>query len=121
LEEVNIMMNVIIKWFIVALSLLLAEYLIPGISVASFYTALIVAVLLGIVNLILKPILVILTLPINIMTLGLFTLVINAALFWFLATIVKGFYVDGFIAAFLGALLVSVVSYFGNKLLLDND
>jgi len=115
------MIHLITKLFIVALALLLAEYLIPGITVTSFYTALIVAVLLGVVNLILKPILIILTLPINIMTLGLFTFVINAALFWFLATIVKGFYVDGFVSAFLGALLVSVVSYLGNRVLLNDD
>ena len=116
----NIMINILTKWSLVALSLLLAAYIIPGISVASFYTAFIVAILLGVVNIILKPILVILTLPINILTLGLFTFVINAILFWFLATIVKGFYVDGFLDAFLGALVVSVVSYLGGKLFLDN-
>ena len=115
------MMNLIVKWLIGALAVLGAAYLIPGIVVASFYTALIVAALWGVVNVIVKPILVILTLPITILTLGLFTLVINALLFWFLGTIVKGFAVEGFVAAFLGALFVSVVSFVGNKILARND
>ncbi len=110
-------MYIITKLLLTALALLLAEYFIPGISIASFYTALVIAVSLAVVNLIFKPILVVLTLPINIITLGLFTFVINALLFWFLSTIVKGFYVDGFVSAFLGALVLSVVSYVGNKVL----
>jgi len=112
-------MKILMKLLFTALALILAAYVIPGISVASFYTALIIAVLLGLVNLIFKPILILLTLPINILTLGLFTFVINAFLFWFLSTIVKGFYVEGFIAAFLGALVVSVVSYIGNRMLME--
>ncbi|MEK7555838.1 MAG: phage holin family protein [Patescibacteria group bacterium] len=110
-------MRIIVKWFIVALSLLLAAYLVPGIAVTSFYTALIVAVLLGVVNIVLKPILVVLTLPINLLTLGLFTFVINGFLFWFLSTIVKGFSVEGFLAALLGSLVVSAVSYISSELL----
>ncbi|MFC1721039.1 phage holin family protein [Patescibacteria group bacterium] len=113
-------MKILMKLLFTALALILAAYVIPGISVASFYTALIIAVLLGLVNLIFKPILILLTLPINILTLGLFTFVINAFLFWFLSTIVKGFYVEGFIAAFLGALVVSVVSYIGNRMLMED-
>jgi len=114
------MTELLTKWLIAALSILLAAYLIPGISVESFYVALIVAVLLAVVNLIFKPILVVLTLPVNIITLGLFTFVINALLFWFVETIVKGFYVDGFWAAFLGALVVSIATNLGNKLLTDD-
>ena len=113
-------MKILMKLLFTALALLLAAYLVPGISVASFYTALIVAVLLAVVNLIFKPILVLLTLPINILTLGLFTFAINALLFWFLSTVVKGFYVEGFMAAFIGALIVSVVSYVGSKILSDD-
>lgn len=111
------MMRIIVKWFIVALSLLLAAYLVPGIAVTSFYTALIVAVLLGVVNIVLKPILVVLTLPINLLTLGLFTFVINGFLFWFLSTIVKGFSVEGFLAALLGSLVVSAASFVSGELL----
>lgn len=112
-------MKIIAKWFISALAILLAAYLVPGIAVASFYTALIVAVLLGVANLILKPILVVLTLPISLITMGLFTLAINGFLFWFIGTIVKGFSVSGFMAAFLGALVVSVANYFGDKIIND--
>ncbi len=112
-------MKTIAKWFISALAILLAAYIVPGIAVASFYTALIVAVLLAAANLILKPILVVLTLPISIITLGLFTLVINGLLFWFIGTIVKGFSVEGFLAAFLGALVVSAGNYIGDKIISD--
>ncbi len=112
-------MKFIVKWFISALAILLSAYLVPGIAVASLYTALIVAVFLGLANLTLKPVLVVLTLPINVITLGLFTLVINGLLFWFAGTIVKGFAVAGFSAAFLGALIVSAANYLGNKVVND--
>ncbi len=108
-------MTIIAKWFISALSLLAAAYLVPGISVSSFYIALIVALFLGIVNAIIRPLLVILTLPINVITLGLFIFVINGFLFWFLSTFIKGFYVEGLGIAIIGALIVSVFSYFGNR------
>ncbi len=115
------MIHLLTKWLLAALAVMLAAYLVPGIMVASFYTALIVAVLLAVVNVIIKPILILLTLPLTILTLGLFTFVINALLFWFVGSVVKGFSVDGFIAAFLGALLVSIVSFIGNKILANND
>ena len=89
----------------------IAYYLVPGIHVSSFYTALLAAVLLGLINAIIKPLLLILTLPVNILTLGLFTLVINAFLFWFASSIVKGFTVDNFTAAFWGALFMSIASW----------
>lgn len=109
-------MKLFIKWLIAALALLLTAYLVPGITVSSFYIALIVAVLLGIVNIVLRPILVVLTLPINILTLGLFIFIINGLLFWFLASFVQGFEVDGFWTAVIGAIIVSLISWFGNQL-----
>jgi len=109
------MRYLIAKWLVVALSLLLVAYLIPGISIESTYTALIVAAVLGLVHLLIKPILIILTLPITILTLGLFSFVINALLFWFVASFIKGFEVSGFFSAFLGALVVSVISSFAMK------
>jgi len=115
------MIHLVTKWLLVALALLFAAYLIPGITVASFYTALIVAALLGVVNVVLKPILVLLTLPINIITLGLFTFIINGFLFWFLASFVQGFSVSGFWVAVLGALVVSMVSYIGEKVFLSKE
>ena len=111
------MITLIAKWLVVALSFLLAAYLVPGIEVASFYTALILAVVWGVINLTIKPVLTILTLPISLITLGLFSFVINALLLWFLGTIVKGFEVQGFIAAFLGALVIAIASWAGNVLL----
>lgn len=110
-------MHLLTKWLLNALALLLAAYLIPGIHVEGFYVALIASLLLGVLNIIVKPILIILTLPINILTLGLFTFVINGSLFWFLGTFLKGFSVDGFLPALLGALLVSVISSLGGKMI----
>lgn len=113
-------MNIILKILATAATLILVAYLVPGFAVASFYTALIVAVVLGLVNLIIKPIVVILTLPINILTLGLFTFVINALLLWFVASFIDGFSIDGFIPAFLGALIISIVSWIVGSLSKDD-
>lgn len=101
----------IIRLIINALIIIGIAYLVPGISVGSFYTALLVAIILGLINAIIRPIIILLTLPVNILTLGLFTLVINALLFWLVATIVKGFTVDGFLPAFWGALILWLVSW----------
>ncbi len=110
-------MKIVFKILIVALALLGVEFLVPGVEVASFYTAVIVALILGLLNLIVRPILVILTLPITIVTLGIFIFVINALLFWFAASFIEGFAVSGFLAALLGSLLVSLASTVTNKLL----
>jgi putative membrane protein len=104
----------ILRLVINALIIIGIAYLVPGITVSSFYTALLVAVILGLVNAILRPILILLTLPVNILTLGLFTLVINALLFWLVSTIIKGFTVDGFMPAFWGALLLWLGSWVTN-------
>ncbi len=109
-------MKIIIKILIGALALLVAAYFVPGVFVESFYIAVIAAIILGILNLIVRPVLILLTLPVTLITLGLFTFVINAALFAFAASFIQGFSVDGFIPALLGSLLVSVVTTIGNKL-----
>ena len=114
-------MTIIAKWFISALSLLGAAYLINGITVESFYTALIVALFLGFINAIIRPILIILTLPVTLLSLGLFIFVINGFLFWFLSTFIKGFEVDGFIPAIMGAITVSVFSWMGNRFIVKDD
>ena len=110
-------MHFLTKWLLNALALLLAAYFVPGIHVDGLYVALIATLLLGVLNIIVKPVLIILTLPINILTLGLFTFVINGLLFWFLGTFVGGFHVDSFLSAVAGAFIVSVVSSLGGKLL----
>ena len=93
-------MNLLLRWLINAGTLLLLAYYLPGMEVSGWYAALITAFVLGLVNAVLKPILVILTLPVNILTLGLFTFVINALLFWFVASFIEGFAVTGFWSAF---------------------
>ena len=84
-------MEILINWLVSALAIMVGAYILPGVKIESFITALLIAVVLGIINAIIKPILVILTLPINILTLGLFTLVINALLIMLCAWIVPGF------------------------------
>jgi putative membrane protein len=110
-------MKLLLRWVINAGTLLLLASYLPGISVSGWYTALITALLLGLLNALLKPILVFLTLPVNILTLGLFTFVINALLFWFVATVVKGFAVAGFWPAFFGALIIIVINWLISDLL----
>lgn len=92
-------------------------YLLPGITVASFGSALIAALVLGLVNMLVKPVLVLLTLPITIVTLGLFLIVINALLFWFVGSVLKGFQVNGFWWAVGGAILYSIISGLLTKLI----
>lgn len=103
-------MTILANWIVSGLAIFLSAYLLSGVHVDGFATALIVAVVLGIVNAILKPILIILTLPINILTLGLFTLVINALLILLITGLIPGFKVDGFWWAFLFGLVLSVVN-----------
>jgi len=113
-------MTIIAKWFISALSLLGAAYFIPGFHVASFYIALIVALLLGLVNAFIRPILIILTLPVTVISLGLFIFVINGSLLWFLSTFIDGFNIDGFFPAIIGAIVVSVFSWMGNRFIVKD-
>jgi len=110
-------MNLIARLLIIVLAILLTAYIVPGIMVEGFYAALIAAIVLGLFNLILKPILIILTLPIQIISLGLFTIVINAGLLWFAASILEGFEIEGFLAALIGSVIISFVSGVGNKLI----
>ena len=111
------MLHIITRVLLTALTLIIVERLIDGIHVAGVYSAIIAAIFLGLVNLIIRPILLVLSLPITLLTLGLFSFVINAALFWFVASFVDGFSVDGFLPALIGSIVVSVVSTLGNKIL----
>lgn len=103
-------MEILLIWILNAVALLIVAYILPGIAVASFGSALIAALVLGLVNTLVKPILVLLTLPVTIVTLGLFLLVINALVFWFVGSILKGFQVNGFWWAMLGALVYSIIA-----------
>jgi putative membrane protein len=112
------MTALLLRWLINAAGLLFVAYLYPGVVVEGFLAALIAALVLGLVNAVVRPILVILTLPATILTLGLFIFVINAFLFWFVAEIVHGFRVTGFGAALLGSILYSIITLLTSWLLL---
>lgn len=100
-------MKTIVKWLLSATALLLVAYLYSGVQVTSFGAALIAAFVIGLLNMILRPVLVVLTLPVTVVTLGLFLFVINALMFWAAAEVLDGFRVRGFGAAMLGSLIYS--------------
>jgi putative membrane protein len=102
---------IILKWLLMALSILITAYIVPGVAISGVWAALWLAIFLALVNVILKPLLILITLPINVLTLGLFTFVINALLVLLSATVIKGFEVQGFWAAILFSVLLSVISY----------
>jgi len=110
-------MKLLLRWLISAVALMLVAYYVPGVRVAGVYTALIAALIFGLINALIRPLALLLTLPLNVVTLGLFTLVINALMFWLASTIVKGFYVSGFWPAFWGALIMWIVAWLTNMLL----
>jgi putative membrane protein len=108
----------IFRLIIHMVAILIISYLLPGlIRVEGIWAALVAAFLLGIVNTILRPILIFFTLPITILTLGLFLLVINGLMLWLVSTVVKGFYVNGFWGAVLGSILISLVSWVLSRVL----
>lgn len=100
-------MKLIVKWLLSAAALLAVAYLYSGVQVTSFTAALMAALVIGLLNMILRPVLVLLTLPVTVLTLGLFLFVINALLFWVAAGLLDGFYVRSFGAALLGSLIYS--------------
>ena len=108
--------TILIRILTVVLALLIVTEYVPGVSVDGWQTAAIVAVLLGLINITIRPILFILTLLLTLITFGLFALVLNAAIFWFVASFVEGFAVDGAVPAFIGALVITVFSWVVNKL-----
>lgn len=101
-------MKLILRWLLLAAALLLVAYLYPGVTVTSFTAAMIAALVLGLLNTIVRPLLVLLTLPVTLLTLGLFLFVINALMFYFAALVLDGFNVTGFVAALVGSLLYSL-------------
>ena len=101
-------MKIFVRWLLLAAALLLVAQIYPGVRVQSFGAALIAALVLGLFNTLLRPLLVLLTLPVTVLTLGLFLFVINALLFYFAASLLQGFQVSGFLAALIGSLLYSL-------------
>ncbi len=104
------MISVLVNWIVSAMVIFSIAYILPGTTVVDFTAALVVALALGVINALLKPVLLILTLPINILTLGLFTFILNALLIILVSNIVPGFIVDGFLAALIFGIVLSVVN-----------
>jgi putative membrane protein len=113
------MARILIRWLILTAAILAAAYLVDGIVVTGFWAAFFAAAILGLLNVFFKPLLIILTLPVNILTLGLFTLVINAVLLKIASALIAGFDVHGFWPAVLGAVIISVVSWLLSTLISD--
>ncbi len=103
-------MRLLLIWICNALALLAVAYLLPGIRVDGIESALIAALVLGLINTLIRPLLILLTLPATVLTLGLFILVINGLLFWFAGSVLRGFWVSGFWVGVMGALLYSILS-----------
>lgn len=109
-------MEILINWLISAFAIIISAYILPGVHVSGFTAALVTAVVLGIINAVIKPVIIILTLPITVITLGLFTLVINAFVILLASSIVPGFRVDGFWWALIFSIVLSLVNSFLHQL-----
>jgi len=107
-------MGLVLRWLVLTAAILAASYLIEGIRVAGLFSAFFAAAILGILNAFLRPILILLTLPVNVLTFGLFTFVINALLLLMVSGVIAGFEVRGFWTALLGSLVISIVSWLLN-------
>ena len=114
-------MRLLLTWLINAAALMALPYLMHSVTVTNIGSALVAALVLGLVNTLIRPVLVVLTLPVTFLSLGLFILVINALLFWMVSHLVAGFHVAGFWSAFLAAILYSVISWALSTLLLKKD
>ncbi|HEX8966152.1 MAG TPA: phage holin family protein [Patescibacteria group bacterium] len=109
-------MQIIINLLLSTVAVIISAYVLPGVKVDSFLTAVVVAVVLGIINAVIKPILIVVTLPINIITLGLFTFIINGIIILLVSAFVPGFKVQGFLWAILFSIVLSIVSWFISSL-----
>ena len=114
------MQGLVIRWLLNAASLLITAWLIPGMEIRGIGAALIAALILGIVNAIIRPLVLFFTLPLNILTLGLFTLVINAVMLLIVKSVVNGFVITGFWPAFFGSIVLTIISGILSALVLDS-
>ena len=110
------MINAILKWILFSLLIMLVAWIIPGISVENFLSAMLVAVVIGLINVFIKPFVQLISLPVNFLTLGLFSLVINALLLMLAGAITPGFEVSGFLSALFGSVLLSLFSGVTSKI-----
>ena len=109
-------MKFILHFFVLVVAIYILPYVLSGIHVDTFVTALVVAAVLGFINFTIKPVLRLVTLPINIVTLGLFSFILNGLFLWFIAKVISGFKIDTFTAACWGALIVAIINWVGNKI-----
>lgn len=112
-------MGLLLRWLILTSGIIIASYLLEGIHVSGFFSAFFAAALLGILNALFRPVLILLTLPINILSLGLFTFVINALMLMMVSGIISGFEVHGFWTAVFGSLIISIISWLLNSFISD--
>ena len=110
------MLNTVLKWVIYAFLIVLISWIIPGIRVENFISAMLVCIIIALINTFIKPFLEVITLPINVLTLGIFSLILNALLFMLAGFIAPGFEVDGFLSALFGSILLSLFAYGVNKI-----
>ncbi len=110
-------MKLILKWLLSAAALLAVAYIYGGVAVASFGSAMLAALVIGLLNMLVRPVLVVLTIPVTLITLGLFLFVINALMFWSASGLLSGFHVNGFWAALLGSLIYSALGVLIDRLL----
>lgn len=110
-------MKTILHWLVLSGAIFATTFFVPGISVSPWWVVLIVGACLMFINTIIKPIISILTLPINILTLGLFSILVNAFLFWVLSVVIKDFTVAGFVPALIGSVIVSVLNWLASRMI----
>jgi putative membrane protein len=112
-------MRLLLLWILNAVALLAVTWLLPSIQVSGFGTALIAALVLGLINTLVRPVLAILTLPLTVLTLGIFYLVLNGLLFWLASALLPGFHVEGFVSAMVGAILYGLITWALSALIPD--
>ena len=113
-------MILLLRWILFAIAIIFVAWLVPGIGVENFQSAMLVTVIMALINIFISTLLILITLPINILTLGILGLIINALLFMLAGYIAPGFYVDGFLAAFLGSIVLSFLGLIINMVTLNN-
>ncbi len=113
-------MNIFFRWLMLILAVIASAYFVEGITLVGILPAVIAGAVLVFIHTIIKPVIKILTLPINILTLGIFSLVLNGLFFWFVSTVVSGFSVDNFVDAIWGSVIVSVLNWLADKVI-DKD
>ena len=114
-------MRLLLVWLINAVALFALPYVFPWVQVDTFWAALVAALVLGLINALIRPLLVLLTLPVTIVTLGLFIFVINGLLFWWVGSFIDGFHVSGFWSGVFGAIVYSLISWLLSSLLMKKD